>query len=334
MREKRLLEVLKEINTMECNTEEDKTKRDDLIAKLFEIKKVSGYRSVRADDSNSDELYKTEYTNDITEYKWKYQQLNKIYNNCVYSYCSVDKKIKGIEYKYNLEINDVFSIMLKELTNLRKFDFGDGDIGEAKLVKYISKKINGSCKNEFNKINKLYIENNAKAESYDRILEEPTTQERKLFIGDPYNSYNNLFNVEFNYIENSYKRYNKENDEKVYLCWAKLFWDDEKILSDKNLNIIYEKEVINKFKNWREWATNKQQDKIEKLINAYEDGIELCHFWNGRYVLNKKEVGQVLFPNRKNNSNKDIDNFIKSLKNRFKKYLINNRKIKFLDRVA
>lgn len=334
MEEIRLLDVIREINTREFITREDKFKYEELVSRLYEIKHESGYRTVRNQGGKNDDIFRKEYCSGDIEfiiiYKWKYHQLQSIYNKCRMKYCTEDIEITGRPYRQSLNQSDVFLIILDVITNLKKFNFEEGDKGEAKLVKYLKATISGRCINEFNDVNKVYIHSNSKLYSYDHIVEELVETEDMSNCGCF--TYKEMFNSEFDYNKNinireinDFDNISQEEEKKIYFCWINLFWDNENILCSKNLEIREvdkNKDLMNELKKWDMWATNNQKEKLKKLIQTIKSGEDLFTYSNKGYKLNLKKVGNIIYKERKSNSNKDIYNFIESIKRRFKKYLL------------
>lgn len=307
---KGLLEVIKGITTTE-----DKKEKNDLIKSLLTYKSVD----------------KVNFRSQM--YKWNYSQLQKIYTKCVQEY-SNEKNNEGnirVKRKY-LEIEEIYDVMIECILDLKekKFQFR----GEGQLMSYLKKRIFGLCSNKLEELNKVWYENNCTIESLEEIIEKDNEDEddSELWRIGKYDGYEELFNIEFNYNKNKNKRYIKDDDENtyyIYLSWAKLFWDDETILSDKLLEIrhTYIEELMKEFKKWRIWTTSNQREKIEKLIVEIEQDNDILKYTNKGYKLNLKKVGEILFSyKRKSNSNKDIYDFQKSLKTRFKKYLRDTNK--------
>lgn len=323
---KSLLDAIEEINTKEIRNKRDEIEYSQMVEGLYTILHIKGYRTVRNDSGGNEDIYRIEYVNGkkdfIVKYRWRYKQLRSIYNSCRYKYCSEDIDIKGMIYRQSLNQADVFSIMLEVITNLRKFKFSS----EGQLVSYLKKRISGACQNEFDKINKIYDYNNFKLYSYDHIIEELV---ERVDMSDKYDSYTNMIKIEFDYNKNkNVREIDIDNDaeeyrKNVYFSWAYSFWDENTILNDKMLNIRDDnyKKRMNKLKEWKEWATDKQKEKVELLLKEIEQGEDLFIYSNKGYVLNLKKVGEILYPNRNGNANKDIYNLIDSFKNRFNKYI-------------
>lgn len=341
MKEKeRLFNVIKEINTKEIKTEKDKLDYNILVQSLWKELHTSGWRTVRNDSGKDEEIFRIEWVpgetecdsdegdvNFIIKYKWNYPQLNTIYHACRVKYCSEDLDLPGRIYRQNLNQCDVVNIMCEIIADLKDFRFNEVEEGaEGQLVNYLKKRINGACQDEWNRVNKLYEYNNFKLYSYDHITEELT---ETLDMADKYNSYKNMFNIEFDYYKNinirevDLEKDSQEYRQKIYFNWVYSLWDSETILSEKNLKLGEDnyKKKMNKLKEWRIWATEKQKEKIGILLNELEQGENLFTYSNKGYVLNLKRVGEILYPDRVGNCNKDIYNFIDSLKNRFNKYI-------------
>lgn len=332
----RLLDVIRTINTSD-----DKEEVNRLIRQLFSINYIERPTIVGADTGMYSETINM--NDDIIEYRWNYPQLQRIYSKNIYNFCSIENINKGKIHRHNLEINDVFSIMLDNIyikVKKESFIFGEGDIGEAKLVTYLKNVIEKRCIDKFNEINKFIIKqgkDGLKLCSYDTLKDNGLETKE---MGDKYDGYNNLFVEEFDYNENYNKIENLDLDENRFLSWIKFHWDPLTIMTGRNLNIrkTNREEYNEELKAWRDWATKKQCNKLKILIEymegieevdgilqlkKYEDGnyMELVEQKNNGYGLVKKNVGLVLFPNRKNNSNKDIDNLTDRLKNRFTRHL-------------
>lgn len=345
MGERRLLDVIREINTREFITREDEIEYEELVSGLYEIKHAAGYRTVRNQGGKNDDIFRREYCSGDKEfiiiYKWNYNQLQNIYNKCRMKYCTEDIEITGRSYRQSLNQSDVFSIMLDVITNLKKFSFEKGDKGEAKLIKYLKATISGRCMNEFNDVNKVYIHSDSKLYSYDHIVEELVETEDMSNYG--YFTYKEMFDSEFDYNKNinimeinDFDNISQEEKKKIYFCWTNLLWDNESILDSKNLEIREidkSKDLMNELKKWDVWATNNQKEKLKKLIQTIKNGEDLFTYSNKGYKLNLKKVGDVLYKERVSNSNKDIYNFIESIKRRFKKYLLRINKDYLLEMI-
>ena len=95
-----------------------------------------------------------------------------------------------------------------------------------------------------------------------------------------------------------------------------------------------------------EYLTNNQKEKMYKLINAmnngytivdcncssYYDKDEKIYKWKDDYFsLRYKEIKEILFPNRKDNCNRDIIDFLNVVNKRLNKYLIKKGYEDFVD---
>lgn len=376
-----LFEKLKEINYYtkkgEKLTDEENRRCNILIESLYTIRYKNGVKTnFNVSGKNDDTLYVTKFKeNEILQYNWKYGQLNNLYLGLIYSYCTEDNNgtiCRGQLYKQNFNISDVFGIMLEEICFI-KDDFNWE--GEGQLVSYLKKKITGRVKNEHNKINEVYIKNNFQLKSLDEIvyknelfteLLEESDMDKTVVLDAvglkkeykencrdmQYLTYNEMWEFEFNYSENSRLRtiYDNERDySDVYLCWSRRFWDGNldhdkqtlNILSDKDidLHISHHDEIKFYIMQYRKFLLPKQIEKIDILLNAMESENIINYncsskknndnSWEYRddyYTLDYKTVGKILYPNRKGNCNKDIYQFIKSCRNRLEKYLIKNKK--------
>lgn len=359
MEENTLLNLLKEIKSTN-----DKLQKDALIGSLYKELHSSGYKTEKViitEDNeefrftkhvkgeSSKEIpnhYEDKSENFIVSYVWSDDDLERIYQNLRRLYTSEDIEIKGSKNYYSLHQNDILSIMTEELLNLKLEKFNNDN----QLRSYFKKRVEGECINKWNEINKIYKRNNSMVVSpnyYDFSEKESVKN---------YSSYEKMFNDKFGYYKN---RYIREIDEelsedermKVYTCWARDILEGGLIsMSTNEMGDIRKTErefYWECLKKWREWATDNQIKKIETLLHHINDGVDIFKYeeekeeleGNGRtfiykhkYTLNKMIVGKLLFPNRKGNSNKDIDDFYNSLKKRFYKYyklsLLNTYKIK------
>ncbi len=378
-KEQQLYEVLKEINKYTKRKAEGKCtdvevrKGEDLIKSIYEIKWETNFKSKRDNSSKQVKHLVNIKQGQIKRYKWKYNQLNSIYFSSLQKYGGEDREKDGIKYRENLNIDEIFSIMLNKICYLWEDSFEFKSEGE--LVNYLKKRITGQIANEWQNKNELYIKNNFKAESLDEILLqneyianlENNTYYKELTMTREYKdsvkknkkdmenlSYNEMWEDIFKYSENEKLRVIPDNEKdysNTYLCWTRRFWDGNldydkqtlKILSDKDIDLHISRHDEIKFyiSQFRNYLTSSQVEKVLKLKMAMEEeGEELVNcncssiknedgiytYSDNYFKLNLVAVGKILYPSRKGNCNKDIEQFIESCRSRFTKYLIKNKK--------
>jgi len=299
------------------------------------------------------------------KYYFKNWQLRNIYLSLINSFSSEDVTRTGILYKQNLNESDIFEMVLNKVCYLWQDNFefkNEGGLVNYLKSRLHGIVVNEFLKNNemYIKNNmKLYSleniieENNTREENnemnggityFEKIDGDNDTNE--------YTTYNMMFEGEFNYSENEKLRVIPDNEQDysdVNISWAKRFWDGNldldkqtlKILSERDLDLhtTHQEELKFYISQYRNFLTSSQVEKIDKLVMAMEteniinyncsskkneDGI---YTYNDNYFkFNLVEVGKILHPNRKGNSNKDIEQFITSCRSRLEKYLIKNKK--------
>lgn len=291
------------------NTTEDEEIKNELIGSLLETRKERNFKTGKEKD---------------LQYIFTHSQLKSLM-------AKMEREFKKSKY-ISIHTSDIFTVILDTVYTLSDFNFEDSN--EVRLMIYLEKKIRGRLINEYKKTNKLFIENQFFYESSE-ILERGDGEEKDGLEGycnrsDWFRDLDELFDRAFNYQENFNKEFNWNCDESVYLSWFKFFWDPDYIMNKKLLNSNRKtkyQELMQELTMWRDWTTNKQKEKIEILLKSIENGENIFKYTkDNRYVLDLKKVGDILYPNRKGNCNKDIYNFIDSIKKRFTKYLANTNK--------
>ena len=206
-------------------------------------------------------------------------------------------KYNNTPYRYKLTEDDIFCIMLDIIMKID--NTFNFSKGEGGLVSYISLLTNARCIDEFNKINEVYNKNNFENYSYDDYIE--FTEENGINLDENLKT------------RDSYSFDVKE----IY-------------------KLTEQQKIMREIKSY-EYLTTNQHEKIQKLIQAMEDGqytiVDCCadsildsetktyKYKDNYFSLRLNEMKEVLFPYRKGNANKDIYQFLDSVNNRLNFYL-------------
>lgn len=254
---------------------------------------------------------------------FNYAQLQQIYKYNINQF--VKNHAKG---KIQITEEDIFDIILEVILNMpRSFKY----INEGAMVNYIKLKVDRKIIDLYNKQNRFLTENNAYIESLDYIehmenrydyIDATTAYADMMF--DNYNNKMARGEVVLNDTDvfvNIDVNTEKNIDSNIYIY-------DDVLKQIEDFEEQEQDEIIQAMKEYNIYLTNNQLEKFNKLLDAINDGEP---------ILNEKDefilvaVQKVLFPSRKGNANKDIQQFIDSCNKRFDAYWIRKKALKHVN---
>ena len=307
---RRLIDIVKDIATNKGNKE----KINECFEELIYYRDMEEYVFLRNNNKRSK----------LDPDLWEKIQVNKIcfkHYQLKYILESNEKKYCNVLYRQDLTRDDIADIIIETILNIKDtFNFNKG---EGALVNYLKLKVKYRCIDEFNKRNEVFVKNNFTNFSYDDITEE----------------------FDDNFSENSNAEC--EGHSQRGMCnWDTYCFNNEEI-EGYTIHKTRQQEVNELIKSY-EYLTNNQKEKIKKLINAMDNGytivdcncsseyvtegdIKVWRWKDDYFSLRYREIKEILFPNREDNCNKDIIQFLNSVNNKLNKYLIKKGYEDFVD---